>query len=180
MSLKTKLLSPNDLEDAPDCGQHRPPPCVPEHVPSAPAAGSDYFATPISEPNYFISAEDLRENSRQENLLRQHYHNTTTYHQHNYIYGKGPGPNVYVTVERERESVCCPLLLFILGFTFPVLWLFGCCYLSARTRRVRFLGRLSLCAFALGIMTSMIITFHFNARTGQWPWSDCFWNSQRC
>jgi hypothetical protein len=200
MSVKTKLL--HDDECVGSSGPMvRPPPYAPgfdqyDH-PSAPpqpatplprvSAKIDAAQTVAPQsPSTFASPEDILEN-RRENLARQSQN--TVYNQT--IYVQAPVPDLkyhswdgaspcYITRQPPRESVCCPLVILLLGFSCPVLWLGGCCYLSARTARVRFLGRMALFAFLLVAASSLIVTLHINARTGQWPWNACFWSGQRC
>ena len=131
----------------------------------------------------FASPEDIWEN-RQENIVRQ-----TVLHQTIFVNQSAPvnshyvmwdGKSPYAAPRTPRESACCPLLILLAGFGCPAVWLLGCCYLSARTARVRLLGRLSVCAFLLLAASSLVVTLHVNARTGRWPWDRCFWGGQNC
>ena len=134
-------------------------------------------------PPKFACPEDIWEN-RQENLARQHQ---TVYNQTIYVQGASADTRYhewtgYMTNHTipPKESVCCPLIILVVGFSCPIVWLFGCCYLSARTARVRFLGRMAIFAFLLVAASTLIVSLHFNARTGKWPWNACFWNGQQC
>mmetsp|Transcript_31907 Transcript_31907/g.76201 ORF Transcript_31907/g.76201 Transcript_31907/m.76201 type:complete len:157 (-) Transcript_31907:232-702(-) len=69
-----------------------------------------------------------------------------------------------------QEGICCPLMIFILGFSIPTLWIFGCCYLGSRNPTVRLLGRASIIALGISLMTAVIIVFNIWARSGKWPW----------
>mmetsp|Transcript_19786 Transcript_19786/g.40359 ORF Transcript_19786/g.40359 Transcript_19786/m.40359 type:complete len:168 (-) Transcript_19786:84-587(-) len=73
-------------------------------------------------------------------------------------------------VPADQESICCPLMIFILGFSFPTLWLFGCCYIRSRNPTIRLLGKASIIAFGISMFTGVIIIFQIWARSGKWPW----------
>lgn len=73
------------------------------------------------------------------------------------------------------EGVCCALLVFILGFTFPVLWLLACCQMGSPSRSVRFLSRLSMLAFILTATGLGAIIYQDYVKGGKWPWEkECF------
>jgi len=89
---------------------------------------------------------------------------------------RGCGDNVVLVEvhhyhEVPQEGICCPLMVFILGFSMPALWIFGCCYLSSRNPTIRLLGRASIIALGISLMTGVIVTFHIWAKSGKWPWS---------
>lgn len=145
-------------------------------------AAAPAYSNPQTPPK-FACPEDIWEN-RQENLARQHQ---TVYNQTIYVQGASADTRYhewtgYMTSHAPppKESVCCPLIILVVGFSCPIVWLFGCCYLSARTARVRFLGRMAVFAFLLVCASTLVVALHFNARTGKWPWSACFWNGQQC
>mmetsp|Transcript_84221 Transcript_84221/g.225145 ORF Transcript_84221/g.225145 Transcript_84221/m.225145 type:complete len:187 (+) Transcript_84221:119-679(+) len=186
--MKSSLLHNDSLTPG---GSQRPPPFAPQSASAPPMEMEPSCGTYSSNrccnnvgraPQGFASPEDIWEN-RQENMNRQQ----TVVHQTIYVqapdrdrrYARWENTPVIIYAE-PKESICCPLLLFILGFTFPILWLFGCCYVSAKTARVRFLGRVSLFAFILVTATSLTVALHFNARTGGWPWNACFWSGSKC
>ena len=200
MGIKSKLLE--DDQCAHSAGpSERPPPFAPSAEPYATASAPPEPVTILpsvsakidasqavypQNPSTFACPEDILENHR-ENIARQSH--PTVVNQTIYVQGaatdiryqswNGNSP-YYITRQQPRESICCPLVILLMGFSCPILWLGGCCYLSARTARVRFLGRMALFAFLLFTASSLIVTLHINARTGQWPWSACFWNNQRC
>mmetsp|Transcript_39243 Transcript_39243/g.76757 ORF Transcript_39243/g.76757 Transcript_39243/m.76757 type:complete len:216 (+) Transcript_39243:233-880(+) len=92
---------------------------------------------------------------------------------------QAPQP-VVITVRHENarapvaEGVCCALMIFILGFTFPLLWLLACCQLGSPSRSVRFLSRCSILALIL-VTTGLGAIILNDAKTGKWPWdTECF------
>ena len=94
--------------------------------------------------------------------------------------GAGQQPQV-VVIRHEHvgapapEGVCCALLVFILGFTFPMLWLLACCQLGSPSKSVRFISRLSMIAFVLTATSLGAIIYHELSSTGKWPWEkECF------
>lgn len=200
--IKTKLLQ---VEEAISyCGQSvRPPPFAPnldrygnptaplEPSSIAPQVSANMKVGGACHAHYsgkFASPEDICENC-QEYFLRksqadskQAVCNQTRYVQGDPTDFRHPdiGAPCYIVRPPPRESLCCPILILLLGLSCPMLWLGGCCFLSARTPRARFLGHMSVLAFLLAAASSLVVIFHFNARTGQWPWSACLWNGQSC
>uniref|UniRef100_A0A7S0VQ15 Uncharacterized protein n=1 Tax=Hemiselmis tepida TaxID=464990 RepID=A0A7S0VQ15_9CRYP len=87
-------------------------------------------------------------------------------------------PAVVILRDERRspvaEGVCCALMVFILGFTFPLLWLLACCQLSSPSRSVRFLSRCSILCLIL-VTTGLGAIILNDAKTGKWPWDkECF------
>ena len=83
--------------------------------------------------------------------------------------------HTHVGASTAPEGVCCALLVFILGFTMPLLWLLACCQLGSPSRSVRFLSRCSMLAFVLTSTGLGLIIYHDLTASGKWPWdAECF------
>jgi hypothetical protein len=69
-------------------------------------------------------------------------------------YHQMPPQVIVIRDERSYDGVCCPLLTFIFGFSFPLIWLLACCQMSSNNPSARFLARCSVLAFIITGLTS--------------------------
>jgi hypothetical protein len=69
-------------------------------------------------------------------------------------YHQMPPQVIVIRDERRYDGVCCPLMTFIFGFSFPLIWLLACCQLSSNNPSARFLARCSVLALIITGLTS--------------------------
>ena len=73
-------------------------------------------------------------------------------------------------VHHQEESICCPLLILLFGFSMPVVWLLGCWYTESPSRTVRLLGQMSVVMLLITVGSFIIVSFSIWDRTGRFPW----------
>uniref|UniRef100_A0A6T8P3C3 Uncharacterized protein n=1 Tax=Hemiselmis andersenii TaxID=464988 RepID=A0A6T8P3C3_HEMAN len=179
------LLDDDGLYDEEGMGSNRPPP----FNPSAQRGGGGGYNEPAP---YRETYDDYSRQQAPARLSPRPEARSSPRQQQQVVYPREGPQTIYIDRgggrqepavvilrdERPRgpvaEGVCCALMIFILGFTFPLLWLLACCQLSSPSRSVRFLSRCSILCLIL-VATGLGAIILNDAKTGKWPWDkECF------